>query len=82
MLAHPDPAALDRSQLPFKDLGIDSLTALELRNTLTRTTGLTLPATLVFDHPTPTALAKHLTTLLTTTTTRATRGGPGCGARR
>ncbi|MEB4418441.1 phosphopantetheine-binding protein, partial [Mycobacterium ulcerans] len=49
----------------FKDLGIDSLTALELRNTLTHNTGLDLPPTLIFDHPTPTALTQHLHTRLT-----------------
>ncbi|WP_414683603.1 SDR family NAD(P)-dependent oxidoreductase [Mycobacterium marinum] len=59
VLAHPDSAALD-ADLPFKDLGIDSLSALELRNSLARHTGLTLSATLVFDHPTPTAIAHHL----------------------
>ncbi|MGO9101997.1 MAG: phosphopantetheine-binding protein, partial [Mycobacterium sp.] len=66
VLAHPDPAALDPDR-PFKDLGIDSLTALELRNTLNQHTGLTLPTTLAFDHPTPTALATHLADLLTDT---------------
>lgn len=78
-LGHSDPATIDTEDT-FADLGMDSLSAIELRNRLKAVTGLTLSPTVVFDHPTPISLAGYLAELLSTSVDGNRKGLDGVEA--
>ncbi|GAA0252032.1 hypothetical protein GCM10010492_60630 [Saccharothrix mutabilis subsp. mutabilis] len=71
VLGHGDPSGIE-ARRAFSELGFDSLTAVELRNRLAEATGQRLPTTLVFDHPSPVALAEFLAGLLAPVDAQAT----------
>nr|WHM27952.1 NftM1 [Streptomyces conglobatus] len=59
VLGHADPQLVEPDST-FKELGFDSVTAVQLRDRLNTATGLRTPTSLLFDHPTPTVLVRHL----------------------
>jgi acyl carrier protein len=79
VLGHSGTGGIGPDQ-PFRDLGFDSLIAVEFRNHLTTATGIRLPATLVFDHPTPSAVTTHLHHQLTPRSAIPDKPAPASGS--
>nr|APD71869.1 type I polyketide synthase 4 [Streptomyces sp.] len=75
VLALPDTALVDPER-PFLEMGFDSLTAVELRNRLARAVGVPLPPTVVFENPTPAALAAYIAESSAATPERSDGPGP------
>jgi acyl transferase domain-containing protein/NADPH:quinone reductase-like Zn-dependent oxidoreductase/acyl carrier protein len=75
VLGHGSPETVD-PQMAFKSLGFDSLAAVELRNRLNTVTGMRLPASLIFNHPSPGELARHLDEVLLPTPAGASPHDP------
>jgi acyl transferase domain-containing protein len=75
VLGHSDPEAVDEHQT-FRELGVDSLGAVEQRDRIAEAVGTALPATLTYDHPTPHALAAHLSAYLAGDVPAAMAAGP------
>ncbi|RMI32138.1 SDR family NAD(P)-dependent oxidoreductase [Nocardia stercoris] len=69
VLGHDSGASIDAGK-PFRELGFDSLGGVDLRNRLGKATGLSLPSTLIFDYPTPAAVAKLVQSRVAPTATR------------
>ncbi|MFE7778355.1 type I polyketide synthase [Streptomyces sp. NPDC057445] len=79
VLGHSGADAIEAKRA-FNEIGFDSLAAVELRNALNAVSGLRLSATLVFDYPTPLALAKHLGDKLLDVRDKQATGGPAATA--
>ncbi|MEU5090917.1 SDR family NAD(P)-dependent oxidoreductase [Streptomyces sp. NPDC021356] len=78
-LGHDSADAVEPDRA-FQEMGFDSLAAVELRNALRTLVGQSLPATLVFDHPSARAVAEYLGTLLSGTEDQAAATAPAAGA--